>query len=151
VFSSTSNPPPTFDCISAAAVLAVMINSLARWTQIGSMIVLTANLKVVTSCFLATELARSSHESKIASPCQSSKLNTLLLPRAPVKQRGISSSCEICTAKTHLCSRSIATLREHLVISRLGSQRLAQSILTSAITIVEISMPARELTPPTYT
>jgi len=118
-FSSISNPPPTFDSISTA--LAEMINSLAPQTQLGPMIVPTANLKVVTSSFSATEHSRGSHESKISSPCQLSKPNTSLVPRAPGKQNGYSSSTEIYTAKTHLRSRSIATIRAHLVISQLRS------------------------------
>jgi hypothetical protein len=118
-FSSISNPPPTFDSISAA--LAAMINSLATQTRIGPMIVPTANLKVVTSSFSATELSRGSHQSKISSLCQPSKANTSLVPRAPMKQSGYSSSTEIYTAKTHLRSRSTATIRAHLVISQLGS------------------------------
>jgi hypothetical protein len=71
--------------------------------------------------FSATELSRGSHESKISSPCQPSKPNTSLVPRAPVKQSGYSSCTDLYMAKTHLRSRSTATIRAHLVISPLGS------------------------------
>jgi hypothetical protein len=50
---------------------------------------------------------------------------------------------KIYTTKTHLRSQSIVTIRMHLVISQLGLYRLAQSISTFAITMVEISLPAR--------
>jgi len=116
-FSSISNPPPTFDSILAAA-LAAMLNSLATWTRIGPMIVPTANLKAVISLFLAMELAHGSHESKISSPCRPSKPNTSLVLKAPVKRSGFFSSTEIYTAKLHRCSRSIAKIREHLVIAQ---------------------------------
>jgi len=82
-FSSISNPPPTFDCILTAAAPAAMINSGATETSIGPMILPTANLKVLTSSFSATELSRGSYESKISSPCQPSKPNTSHVPRAP--------------------------------------------------------------------
>jgi len=118
-FSSISNPPPTFDSLSAA--LAAMISWLATQTQIGWIIVPTANRKVVTSAFSATELSRASHEWRILSPRQPLKPNTSLVPRAPAKQSGYSSSTKVYTAKTQLRSRSIATIRAHLVISELGS------------------------------
>jgi hypothetical protein len=147
-FSSISNPPPTFDSISAALAaminsLAAMINSLATRTRIGPMIVATSNLMVVTSSFSATELSRGSNKSKISSPCQLSKPHTSLVLSGPVKQIDYSSATEIYMAKTHVCYRSTATIREHLVISQLGSYRLAPSRSTLAITIVKISMPAR--------
>jgi len=119
-FSNISNPPPTFDCIVAAAP-AAMINSEATRTRIGPMIVPTANLKVVTSSFPATELSCGSHKSKFSSPCQPSKPITSLVLRAPVKQSEYTSSTKIYTAKMHLRSRSIVTIRAHLVISQLAS------------------------------
>jgi hypothetical protein len=101
-FSSISNPIPTLDCISAAAVaLAVMINSLATHTHIGPIIVLTADNKVVISSICAMELSYGSHKCKIQLPSQLSKQNILLVPKAAVKHSGCTSSIEIYMAKKH--------------------------------------------------
>jgi hypothetical protein len=106
------------------------------------MIVPTSNLNVVMSSFSATELSPGCHGSKTTLPCQPFKPIGLLVPKAPVKQSSCFSSIEIYTAKMHRRLQSIATIRAHLVISQLRLQKLAQSILTIAITIVKISIPA---------
>jgi hypothetical protein len=120
---SISNPQPTFDCTlaAAAAALTAMINSLATWTLIGPMIVPTANLKEVMYSFSATELSHASCESKISSLCQLLKPNISPAPMAPVKGTGCSSSTKIYTAKMHRRSRSIETIKVHLVTSQLES------------------------------
>ena len=120
---SIPNPQPTFDCTlaAAAAALTAMIDSPATRTPIVPMIMRTANLKEVMYSLSATELSHGSRESKISSLCHLSKPNTSPTPRAPVKRNGCSSSTEIYTAKMHRRSRSIATIKAHLVTSQLES------------------------------
>jgi len=119
---SISNPQPTFDCtLEPAAALTAVINSLATQTPIGPMIVPTANLKEVIYSSSWMELSHGSGESKISLLCQHSKPNTSPAPRALVKWNGCSSSTELYTVETQHHSRSIATIRAHLVTSQLES------------------------------
>jgi hypothetical protein len=102
----------------------------------------TANIKEVMYSFLATELSPGSRKNKISSLCQLLKPNTSPAPRVNVKRNGCSSSTAIYMAQTNHRSRSIATIRAHLVPSRLETTTLAGSTLRFGITIVEPLMPA---------